>query len=585
MQMNREAASIPSATLREGKREQSRRLGTSGLEDVPWGAHLCQFYDTDADLLETLTPYFQAGLASNEFCMWVTPESLGTDQAKAALRKAAPQFDACVANGQIEILDYRDWYKASGRFDPDRVRQGWLDKLDAALKRGFDGLRLAGDTSWLTDDEWDHFIRYEARLDPIVGSSRILAICTYSLQKCGMRKVFDAIANHDFALIREDGQWEAFKTYGRRRTEQALIESETRLRATIEGASDGIITIDQNGLVTLANSAASKMFGYALDELVGENIGLLLPRSTGGLRQRNAADFLRIAERGFFGRSHQAQWRGKDGAAVPIEWTMTKTAFDHQQLFVICMHDLTERRQTEARLQQLHADRLVAMGGMATALAHEINQPLAATAAYLTVAQRLMRRPPEQRPASIEDTLGKASDQVFRAGKIIRHMREFAARGEPDKTMQQLHVLIASACELTAASAKQAEVRVILDLRAEDDRVLADNVQLKQVVVNLKRNAIEAMQASERRELVISTALVDKGMIRTDIADTGIGLSEESRAHLFEPFKTTKANGLGVGLSLSRSIVEAHYGNIWAEPNPAGGAVFSFTLPLAEQSR
>lgn len=581
--MKPEDASIHSATQREAEREQSRRLGICGLEDAPWGAHLCQFYDADADLLETMTPYFEAGLTSNEFCMWVTSESLGTEAPKAALRRAMPQVDAYFANGQIEILDYRDWYKAGGCFDPDRVRQGWLDKLDAALKRGFDGLRLSGDTSWLNEEEWEHFIRYEARLDPIVGSSRILAICTYSLQKCGMRKVCDAIANHDFALIREDGRWEAFKSYGRRRTEQALLESETRLRATIEGASDGIITIDQKGVVTLANSAATKMFGYALNELVGRSIGLLLPQSARGARRRNAANYLRIAERGFFGRSREEEWRGKDGSAIPIEWTMTSIAFDHQKLFVICVHNLTERRQTEARLQQLHTDRLVAMGGMATALAHEINQPLAASAAYLTVARRLMRRPPEQRPESIEDTLVKASDQIIRAGKIIRHMREFVARSEPDKTTQHLHLLIAAACELTEASAKQANVRVILDLQAEDDLILADNVQMKQVVVNLKRNAIEAMHAAERRELVISTALIGRGMIRTAIADTGVGLSEESRAHLFEPFKTTKATGLGVGLSLSRSIVQAHYGDIWAEPNPGGGAVFSFTLPLAGQ--
>lgn len=577
--MKREDAPIPSITLLGAETERPRRLGIGALEDAPWGAHLCQFYETDADLLETLTPYFAAGLDSNEYCVWITPASLGTEAAKTALRRATPQFDDYLADGRMEILDYRDWYKLNGRFDPDRVRQGWLDKLDAAVKRGLDGLRLAGDTSWLTDEEWDRFIQYEARLDPIVGSSRILAICTYSLRKCGMRKVFDAIANHDFALLKENGRWEAFKSYGRHRTEQTLLESETRLRATIEGAGDGIITIDREGAVTLANPAAAKMFGYAMDELVGKNIGQLLPPSAPGQRP---PDHLRIFE-GFFGRSHEDQWRHRDGSIVPVEWAMTGVAFDHRELFVLCVHDLTERRQIEARMRRLHTDRLIAMGGMATALAHEINQPLAATSAYLTAAQRLMRQPPRERPTLVEDTLAKAADQVVRAGKIIRQMREFVARNEPDKTVLSLHELIAAACELTLASATQADVRVLLELRAEDDHVLADNVQLKQVIVNLKRNAIEAMHSAERRELVISTLLTSQGMIRTDIADTGLGLPEELRTHLFEPFRTTKANGLGVGLSLSRSIVEAHYGEIWAEPNPTGGTIFSFTLPLAER--
>jgi C4-dicarboxylate-specific signal transduction histidine kinase len=261
---------------------------------------------------------------------------------------------------------------------------------------------------------------------------------------------------------------------------------------------------------------------------------------------------------------------------------MTSIDYERQKLYVVCVHNLTERRQAQARLNQLHTDRLLAMGGMATALAHEINQPLAACVAYLKVAQRLASRPAEQRRQGVEEALEKASDQILRAGKIIRHMREFVSRSEPDKTTLGLHALIRSACELTHASAKQGGVEVILDLSAGDDRILADDVQLKQVIVNLKRNAIEAMRGARRRQLTISTTLTEDGMIRTDIADTGVGLSEEQRADLFEPFRTTKARGLGVGLSLSRSIVQAHYGDIWAEPRPSGGMVFSFTLPLAQ---
>lgn len=580
--MHRQDASKTSARPTGHGPNQLRKLGIGGLCDVPWGAHLCQFYLDNAELLETLVPYFAAGLESNEFCMWITSETLASGEAEAALQIAVPHLPQLLDDGQIEILDFREWYKMTGCFDPDRVRQGWMERLDLALARGFDGLRFSGDTSWLSDDEWDHFVHYEARLDPIVGASRILAICTYALPKCNMPKTFDVVANHDFALVREDGRWGAFKSFGRRRTEQASRESETRLRATIEGATDGIVTIDQNGVVTLANPAAAKMFGYALDELLGESIVSLLPQATRGSRERSAAHLLRIAERGFFGRRREASWRHKDGSTVPVEWAMSDISLDHQKLFVICVHNLTERRQVEARLQQLHRDRLLAMGGMATALAHEINQPLTATAAYLKVARRIMQQQVEGRSAVVEDALDKASEQILRAGDIIRHMREFVARSEPDKTIQRLHDLIAAACELTMASAKQANVKLCLALAADDDLVLADTVQLKQVVVNLVRNAIEAMHAVQRRELSISTVTTGKGTIRTDIADTGPGLSEERRARLFEPFETTKTTGLGVGLSLSRSIIEAHYGEIWAEPNPGGGAVFRFTLPLAE---
>jgi two-component system sensor kinase FixL len=577
--MIRGDASIPSTTLLDRTPEPLRRLGIDGLDDVPWGAHLCQFYENNTDLLEILVPYFEAGLTSNEFCMWVTSEPLGSYEAKAALQHAVPQLVEFFAKGQIEILDYRDWYKATGCFDGDRVHQGWLDKLDAARERGFDGLRLTGDTFWLMDEEWDHFIHYEARLDPVVRSSRILAICTYSLEKCGTRRILDAIANHDFALMKEGGRWQAFKSFARRRTEDALRESEIRLRLTVEGVNDGIMTVDENCVVTLVNSAALRMFGYASSELFGKSIDTIMSQPLRGAQNSNLADCLRLGKEMIIGRTLEGEGKRADGSLFPLEWTITEVLFDHQRVFVICMRDLTERREKEALLQELHADRLAAVGGMASALAHEINQPLTATVAYLNAAQRLLHIPPERRPTNIESTLGKAAEEALRAGKIITHMREFVSRNEPDKTIQNLHDVIIAACDLIVPTAKNFNVQIILNLNAQNDRVVIDRVQITQVLVNLKRNAVEAMQASGSHEIIVSTSSIDNGMIRTDIADRGSGLSEEIRAHMFQPFKTSKANGMGVGLSISRSIIEAHYGAIWAEPNPAGGSIFSFTLP------
>ncbi len=169
---------------------------------------------------------------------------------------------------------------------------------------------------------------------------------------------------------------------------------------------------------------------------------------------------------------------------------------------------------------------------------------------------------------------------MHRAGQIIAHLREFVARGEPNKTEQGLHDLIKRACELVAASATEAGVEIVMALNAAEDTVLADMVQIEQALVNLMRNAIEAMDGAPARKLSIATA-IDRDMIRTDIADTGCGLPASAYADLFVPFTSTKSSGLGVGLSISRSIVESHYGTIWADANPGGGAKFSFTLPLA----
>jgi C4-dicarboxylate-specific signal transduction histidine kinase len=220
------------------------------------------------------------------------------------------------------------------------------------------------------------------------------------------------------------------------------------------------------------------------------------------------------------------------------------------------------------------------MADMATALAHEINQPLAAASNYLFTVRHLLEAKAEPAGPAVDEALDKASAQMHRAGQIIAHLREFIARGEPDKMEQSLHGLIRRTCELVAPSAREAKVDIVLHLDAAEDTVLADRVQIEQAMVNLMRNAIEAMEESKERKLAVSTSLED-GMIRADFADTGQGLPASANSDLFVPFTSTKSKGLGVGLSISRSIIEAHYGTIWAQANPDGGARFSFTLPLA----
>ena len=559
-----------------------RKLGIAGVEDVPWGTHVCQVYSTQADLLEILTPYFSEGLKSNEFCLWITAEPLGVAAAKAALHGAVPHLDALLASGQIEIVDHRDWYTYLGKFDGNRAHAGWLNRLETALARGFDGLRLTGDTYWLAADEFEPFIEYEAKLDPVIACNRMLAICSYSAEKFGMREIFDAISNHDFALIREHGRWEVFTSYARRRAARSLRESEARLRATVEGVNEGILTLDETGTILFANSAALRMFGYTACEVMGKSVSALAPATRRQSRDRVPAKVMRIWRKKFGGRAHEAEGLHKDGSLFPIEYTMSEIPLDGQRVTVGFVRNLTESRKTEERMQALHADRLNAMGGMATALAHEINQPLSAVMTYLSAAQRSLKMPPELRPENVEITLGKAAAQALRAATVLKHMRQFVSRGEPDKRIHHLHDLIAEACDLTNAIAKAINAQTVLNLDAKDDRVLADKIQIQQVIVNLKRNAIEAMSASTKRQLTISTTLTGDGMIRTDIVDTGAGFMQDGKKHQFEPFTSNKAHGMGVGLTFSHSIVEAHYGELWGEPNPGGGAILSFTLPLAD---
>jgi two-component system sensor kinase FixL len=256
------------------------------------------------------------------------------------------------------------------------------------------------------------------------------------------------------------------------------------------------------------------------------------------------------------------------------------------RFFTGFVRDLTERQTTEQRLHELqgelvHISRLTALGEMSSALAHELNQPLSAIANYLNGAQRLLQNPSEGTADKVRDALGKAVEQALRCGDIIRRLREFVARGETEKHVESVAKLVEEASALALVGARQLGVRVVFDLNKRVDLVLVDKVQIQQVVLNLIRNAVEAMTGGDRRELTVSSLPAPGGMVQISITDTGPGLAPEVAEKLFQPFVTTKVNGMGVGLSICRTIIEAHGGQIWAEPNPGGGTAFRLTVPKA----
>jgi two-component system, LuxR family, sensor kinase FixL len=178
----------------------------------------------------------------------------------------------------------------------------------------------------------------------------------------------------------------------------------------------------------------------------------------------------------------------------------------------------------------------------------------------------------------LTDAVGQAAEQALRAGRIIRHLREFVARGESERHIESLPKLIEEASALALVGAKERGVRVVYRLDPTAEHVLADRIQIQQVLLNLIRNAIEAMQETENRNLVIATTARDDGMVEVSVADTGTGLAPDVMAQLFQPFVTTKPHGMGVGLSICRTIVEAHGGKIWVESQPDNGTIFRFTL-------
>jgi two-component system sensor kinase FixL len=244
---------------------------------------------------------------------------------------------------------------------------------------------------------------------------------------------------------------------------------------------------------------------------------------------------------------------------------------------------VTERRRAGEALQAREAElqrslRLAAAAETATALAHELNQPLSAIANYLKGSRRLLEQTADDKSPMLRDALEKAADQAIRAGQIIRRLRDFVSRGESERQVENVAKLIEEASALALVGAKERGVRIKLELNPAVNLVLADKVQVQQVLLNLIRNAIEAMDESERRDLSIAASPADDDMILIEVADTGPGIAPEIAAQLFQPFITTKRHGMGVGLSISRTIIESHGGDIWVEPNPGGGTIFRFTL-------
>ena len=355
------------------------------------------------------------------------------------------------------------------------------------------------------------------------------------------------------------------------------------LTSILDTVPDAMIVIDERGIMQSFSTAAQRLFGYEAAEVMGRNIKMMMPSPYRENHDGYLARYLSTGERRIIGIGRVVVGERKDGSTFPMELAVGEMKSGDQRYFTGFIRDLTERQKTEARLQELqselvHISRLTAMGEMASALAHELNQPLSAITNYMKGSRRLLEQTKDERAGVVREAMDNAAEQALRAGQIIRRLRDFVARGESEPRVESMAKLVEEASALALVGIKDQGIHVRFQLNRSSDSVLADKVQIQQVLLNLIRNAVEAMHDSPRRELLVSTTPAKDGMLLISVADTGAGISPEVSAQLFRPFVTTKRQGMGVGLSISRTIIEAHGGRIWIEPNPGGGTIFRFTV-------
>jgi signal transduction histidine kinase len=457
----------------------TQETGIDAIGDmVSWGSHFCLFYETQQDLLDALISYCKSGLARDEYCLWIVADPLTVEQAGEALHDAVPDLDRHLADSRMEIISARDFFLEGGIFDNEKVVAALSEKLSQISAKGYAGVRVTGDTSWLTNKDWPHFCKVEQAVNEVIGNQRLSVLCTFPLAACGPFEILDTVRAHHFALTRRFGSWDVIET------------------AALKRAKAEIARLNEE-----------------LEHRVVERTGQLI------------------------------------------------------------------RAQTELA----HANRVATMGQLAASIAHEIKQPIGAAIGSAQAALNWLGN----RPPNLEE-VGQGLSRIIEAGDrahdVIDRIQNLFKKAPPRKDPLDINQAIFQVVAVTRGETTKNKVSVETQLGNGLPPVRGDRIQLEQVLLNLVINAVEAMASTREgaRQLLIRTGKDGSGGVLVTVQDSGPGLSADNLDHLFDAFYTTKPGGMGMGLSICRSIVEAHGGRLSAAAHNGPGATFEFTVPIEE---
>ena len=357
------------------------------------------------------------------------------------------------------------------------------------------------------------------------------------------------------------------------------------LSSILQSVPDAMIVIDDRGIIMAFSRAAETLFGYKSEDVVGENIKCLMTDTDQSHHDQYIRNYLTTGERQIIGIGRIVEARLANGDSIPVELKIGEANIGERKLFTGFIRDITEKQANVHRIGELQAElsnfsRLSAVGTMASAMAHELNQPLTAVANYLEAARDMLDDPSSDDLAMVQEAMAAAAEQSIRAGQIVRRLRDYVSRGELDLRPFPLKEIIDDAVTIAKVGIDGPLARVVVRLDDPDVKVMADRLQLRQVFANLVRNAIEALAETENPQVWIHGRQVGEEII-VEVRDNGPGLSEDLLHSPFEAFQTTKATGMGLGLSICQTIVEAHGSSIQVASEPGTGACFTFTLRIA----
>lgn len=534
-----------------------RNSGIDIIGDVSYGTHFCQFYQTKKDLIDILIPYFKAGLENNEFCFWVTSQPLEVNDAVKALGEAIPDFNIYMEKGQIEIVSYIYCCVNEGIFDSERMINGWCEKLNYAIKNGYDGLRLAGNSSWLKKEEWDDFIDFEKKIDSTVDKYPIIVLCSYPIRKCRATKIIDVIINHHFALIKRKGKWENIESSKRKKAEEKL----KILANAVESSDDAIVTESLEGTITSWNKGAEQIYGYPVQEILEKNVSILEPDNIKG----EIKQLIEKIKKGERIRHYETLRLKKDGTLINLSITLSPVFDSSGKLVAISSiaRDITDRIKAEKLLEKAEDARK-------KEIHHRIKNNLQVICSLLDLQAEKFR------DKKVLEAFRESQNRVLSMSLI--HEELYKGRGTDTLDFSEyLQRLAENLFQTYSLSSKNICLYVDLEENAffNMDTAVPLGIIVNELISNSLKHAFTEDEAGEIRIQLCREEMSNEAhmsLFSLIISDDGKGIPEDIELGKLE----------SLGLQLVNTLVDQLNGNI--ELRRAQGTKFKITFNAVEKS-